>query len=237
MLLLRKHIVIVFWGVHLTNSPRKPATQARRESTEDRILDAFETVLCKRGIRNLSINAIVDEAGVGKPLLYRYFGDLPGLVRAWGERRGAFLDPFPPEGPGEERFDDLKDLLQDDLIKTGEHLRNNPVTLAFLAEELVGKNDVSKAFNDVRALTRKASMKRLLRDPRYLEPDNRGLILIVYAAMTYLALRSKHAPSFFNIDLSTEEGWEDINGLIGGIFENARLAAQMHASVRANESL
>ena len=214
----------------MKSSALKPAIQARRESTEDRILDAFERVLSKQGIRNLSINAIVAEAGVGKPLLYRYFGDLPGLVRAWGERRGAFLDPFPEDGPGEERFDDLKDLLEDDLIRTGEHLRDNPVTLALLAEELVGKNDVSKAFNDVRALTREASMKRLLRDPRYLEPDNRGLILIIYAAMTYLALRSKHAPNFFNIDLSTQEGWDDVNSLIGGIFENARVAARFRSS-------
>lgn len=229
MLLVSKHITCHVGG-GLSNSARKPAIQARRESTEDRILDAFERVLAEQGIRNLSMNAIVEEAGVGKPLLYRYFGDLPGLIRAWGERRAAFLDPFPPDGPGEERFDDLKDLLEDDLIRTGMHLRDNPVTLAFLAEELVGKSDVSKAFNDVRAQTREASMKRLLRDPRYLEPDNRGLILIAYAAVTYLALRSQHAPSFFNIDLSTEDGWDDVNALIRGMFENARRASQAHVT-------
>ena len=68
-----------------TPAPGRPATEAA-------LLDAFEAVLLRDGLRNLSVNAVVEEAGVGKPLLYRYFGDLDGLVRAWGERRGLWAD-------------------------------------------------------------------------------------------------------------------------------------------------
>jgi len=53
------------------------------------LLDALEKVLVRDGIRQLSLNAIVAEAGVGKPLLYRYFDNLPGLLATWVERRGS----------------------------------------------------------------------------------------------------------------------------------------------------
>lgn len=203
-----------------------PKRQARRKATEDRILDAFETVLNQGGIRNLSINAIVAEADVGKPLLYRYFGNLPGLVQEWGRRRSVFVDTDPAEGTGEERFEDFKDLIESDLMQHAEHLRSHPVTLEFLAEELTGKNEFSAAFNEVRDRTRKASIRRMMRDKRYTEPENRRLIVVLYAAITHLALRSRHSPSFFGIDLDTEDGWNEIIGFIQGIFDDARLAAK-----------
>ena len=61
--------------------------QIRREATEEAILDAFERVLLRDGARDLTLNAVMKEAGVAKPLLYKYFGDLTGLARAWGKKR------------------------------------------------------------------------------------------------------------------------------------------------------
>ncbi len=200
--------------------------QARRLATEDRILDAFEHVLITKGVRNLTLTAIAEEADVGKPLLYRYFGNLPDLVKAWGERRGAFLDPYPPEGAGEERFDDLKDLLAFDLLRTADHFLSHPVTLEFLAEELVGTSEVSEAFNALRSQARQASVRRLMKNPRYLDDDNRSLILILFAAISYLALRSRHTPNYFDIDLSTDDGWNEVKHLIQVIVDHARRASE-----------
>ena len=219
MLLLCKHTTFNIKRFTFLSTAK---IQARRQATEDRILDAFENVLIAKGVRNLTLTAIAAEANVGKPLLYRYFGSLPDLVKAWGERRGAFLDPYPPEGPGEERFDDLKDLLEFDLLRTADYFRSNPVTLEFLAEELVGTSDISKAFNALRGQTRKASVKRLMQNVRYLDDDNRSLILILFAAISYLALRSRHTPKYFDVDLSTQKGWDEIERLMKVIIDNAR---------------
>lgn len=167
---------------------------------------------------------MVAEAGVGKPLVYRYFGDLSGLVRAWGERRTMFVDPDPAEGTGEEHFDDLKDLIESDLMKNAEYLRSHPVTLEFLAEELTGHGEQSEAFNAVRNQVRRASIRRMMRDSRYMLPENRRLTLILYAAITHLALRERYSPSFFGVRLDTRKGWDDVLAMIAGIFTDARQA-------------
>lgn len=200
--------------------------QARRQATEERILDAFETVLARGGSRNLTLNAVAAEAGVGKPLVYRYFGDLPGLVAAWGRRRSLFVDPDPATGTGEDAFEDFKDLIESDLRQHAGHLRSHPVTLEFLAEELTGKNAFSSAFNEVRDRTRRASVRRMMRDHRYADDANRRLIVVLYAAITHLALRARHSPAFFGIDLASEEGWAEVMGFVTGLCEDARVAAR-----------
>jgi AcrR family transcriptional regulator len=52
----------------------------RRESSENKLLNAFEKVICRNGVENIGVNAIIKEAGVGKGLLYEYFGSLDGLA-------------------------------------------------------------------------------------------------------------------------------------------------------------
>lgn len=214
------------------NAVRRVVKQARREATEERILDAFEAVLSETGVRNLSLNAVVKKADVSKPLLYRYFGSLVGLVRAWGQRRPAFgdVDPIPPDGM--DPSGDLKDQLEQDLLRIAEHLRTHPVTLEFLAEELTGENEFSAAFSDVRDQVRRASVRRMMRDVRFSEPENRRLIIVVYAAVVYMALRARHAPSFFGIKLDTDKGWDEVIGHVSGIFDDARLAAQVRRGER-----
>ena len=54
--------------------------------TQERILDAAVRVLARDGVFALGMNAIAREAGVGKPLLYRYFGDLDGVLCALQKR-------------------------------------------------------------------------------------------------------------------------------------------------------
>ena len=55
----------------------------KRQATEQRIIKAFEKVLRRDGAEKLGVNAIIKEAGVGKGLLYDYFGGLEGLAEAW----------------------------------------------------------------------------------------------------------------------------------------------------------
>ena len=41
-------------------------------------------VLARDGFGAIGVNAIARQAGVDKVLIYRYFGGLPELLRAWG---------------------------------------------------------------------------------------------------------------------------------------------------------
>jgi AcrR family transcriptional regulator len=192
---------------------RAIAPVTKREATENALLDALESVLVRDGLRNLSVNAVVEAAGVAKPLLYRYFGDLAGLARAWGRRRGFWATSGEVDGPPSHLERDEREFRQriaDELLASAEYLRAHPVTLEFLAEELTAESDLSAAFAEARDANRRPFLRTMLSDPRYLRRDNHRVIVIVYAALAYLAMRSRRSPNFMGMRLDTDEGWRDV---------------------------
>jgi len=67
-------------------SPRKPATQARAQSTVDAILEATARILVRLGYDRASTNKIAAEAGVSVGSLYQYFPSKEALVAALVDR-------------------------------------------------------------------------------------------------------------------------------------------------------
>jgi AcrR family transcriptional regulator len=194
------------------NPSRSPAPSSRA-ATENLLLDALETVLQRDGLRQISVNAVVSEAGVAKPLLYRYFGDLPGLIRAWSERRGFWAALGGESGPASRHERDAAGFrrgIAEELLASAEYLRSHPVTLEFLAEELTAASDLSAAFSEAREKQRRPFLRTMLGDPRYLQRENHRVIVIVYAALAYLAMRSRRAPNFMGLRLDTPEGWRTV---------------------------
>jgi AcrR family transcriptional regulator len=195
--------------------PASPASS--RTGTEDALLDALEAVLLRDGLRNLAVNAVVEEARVGKPLLYRYFGDLAGLVRAWGERRGLWADLAARGDPPSRRTRGdraFRGQVTDELVGVAEYLRDHPVSVEFLAEELSASSDLADAFAAARADHRVPFLRTMLADPRYLRRDNHRLIVVLYAAAVYLAMRAARSPAFMGLRLDTEAGWNDAMAMI-----------------------
>lgn len=189
----------------------------RRRATENALLDALEVVLVRDGIRNLTLNAVVDQAGVSKPLLYRYFSDLSGLLSAWAERRA-----FEPRGVGardarKEQPIDRQAFMEQvatDLTAGGDFLRQHPVMLECMAEELTAESELSAAFADARRRQSAPFVRAMLSDPRYLEPAVRSRIVVLNAAVTYLAMRAQRAPNFMGLRLDTDTGWQEAMSMV-----------------------
>jgi AcrR family transcriptional regulator len=57
----------------------------RRQGRREELLDAADRVV-RRGGREMSMDEVAAEAGITKPVLYRYFGDKDGLYEALAER-------------------------------------------------------------------------------------------------------------------------------------------------------
>lgn len=70
--------------VAATDPPPRRTRPRDRAATEERILAAVGQVLARDGFAAGGVNAVAREAGVDKVLICRYFGGLPGLLRAWG---------------------------------------------------------------------------------------------------------------------------------------------------------
>lgn len=57
-----------------------------RNATEERLIEAGFQTLAEGGFAGFGINGVARAAGCDKKLIYRYFGDLDGLLEAMGER-------------------------------------------------------------------------------------------------------------------------------------------------------
>ena len=84
-------------------SPR-PRDKRDRKATEEIIINAFETVLLRDGVIGLGVNAVAQEAGVNKVLIYRYFQDLPGLARHWASNSSFWPDEMELIGNDPDAF-------------------------------------------------------------------------------------------------------------------------------------
>ncbi len=103
------------------------------EKTRLRILEAASRLLAREGYESLGVNRIAAEAGIGKPLIYRYFGDLDGLVAALAER--AAVDLGAPERQASIAGAPPKDILSA-LLGYGRRLASNAAARALLLRQL-----------------------------------------------------------------------------------------------------
>ena len=90
----------------MTPDVRHPVTE-RSDAARNRarLLDAAARLVAERGARHVTMQAVAQEAGVGKATLFRRFGDRNGLLLVLlGEAEAQFREAYttgpPPLGPG-----------------------------------------------------------------------------------------------------------------------------------------
>lgn len=188
----------------------------KRAATEERILAAFEQVLLRDGVENLGVNSVVKEAGVGKGLLYEYFGGLDGLASVWMERRhftpsleeiiGDTLDSY--------RERNLQDQLKQVHTNYATYLKNNPIALQLLAEEVLKPTQLSESLQQIRRQIGRSHEQLFTEISPVEDPDYHALIFVLQAAGNYLALRAGTSPSFNGLDLASPAGWKTMMGML-----------------------
>src|SRR5256885_10743403 len=90
-------------GLPVVGAPRPERADARRNRL--RVLEAADKLFTAHGVRNVSLDAIAAEAGVGKGTVFRRFGDRAGLAVALLDEREQELQGRTPtvlrrRGPG-----------------------------------------------------------------------------------------------------------------------------------------
>jgi AcrR family transcriptional regulator len=192
-----------------------------RQATEQLLLDACERLLLTHGPDGIGVNNVVEEAGVGKQLLYRYFDGLPGLVTTWLERGANW--PTAEELVGEDRaaFDSLDyrekvKRIQRNYVKA---LRDRPVIMRIMASELMHPTAVT-------AVLERSSDKvgrelaLILADVDDVSQDDLvDLSLVFYCLLNYLCMRAVTSPRCFGMDLRKAESWQRIDTLIDTLVE------------------
>ena len=197
----------------MSKAGENPAGKGRlkREATEAEIVNAFDRVVRRKGLRHVGVNTVVKEAGIGKALLYRYFGGLPGLVRAWGEKNQIWPDltelaDFSARMGSASIAEQIKRIV----IRHANSLREDAVRVELLADEIMTPTAISEALSEIRGQLGREHQRIFARNPDLAEGDNRALIIILMAAASYLAMRAVKSPQFMGRDIASDEGWSDL---------------------------
>ena len=195
---------------------RSAPLQRDRAATEDRILEAVGAVLARDGFSALGVNAIAKQAGVDKVLIYRYFGGLPELLRAWGES-GRFWpsvdellrrEPELLGKPAAERYTRFFEHFIDEL-------RARPLTLEILAAEVNDRNELAAILETERELWGEQASRVLGGAEFAAWPQARASTNLLVAGVMYLLVRARRIRLFGGMDLHSDDGWTEIKQAIG----------------------
>lgn len=207
----------------VTKAATKPKPRLRdRAKTETAILDAVSRLILRDGLSGVGINALAREAGVDKVLIYRYFGDLDGLYRAYAEH-GDFWWSVEEMLAATEDAPNAAEALKRGLRHHAAAMRQRPVTLAVIAAEPANRTPLVVALEEVREKRSIELMKQeAARHGGWGDVDIAAVTALLAAAIDYLAARALKIRVYGGVEIKTDKNWERVlaavDAMIDGLF-------------------
>jgi AcrR family transcriptional regulator len=192
-----------------------------KEQTKTRILEAVDYILSEEGYQALGINSIAKQAGVGKALIYRYFGGLDGIIKAYGDTDQFWPSAHEIRGMSRQDFSalSLRERTKCIFRNFRSALEKRPNTVAIYAWEIVEKNDVIKTLIAERTESSLDVVKEMLGQHKkaYSEYDYE-MIVLLGAALLHLTIREHMESPFAGFDLKDSKTWDRIEGALDTLF-------------------
>lgn len=191
----------------MASSERHPRDRAR---TRRRIIEAVGRLLARQGFQGVGVNAIARESGCDKVLIYRYFGGVQELLRAYAAE-GDFwptvqhlIGDAPPATPNAE-------LARRALGGLLRWLRRHPLTQEILRWELLERNELTECLTRYREEFGRQLMEAFAPEPGL---DLEAVGSLLAAGITYLVLRSKPADVYNGLRLDSEQDWARVEAAL-----------------------
>ncbi len=225
--------------------------ERNREKTEGRIIDAVEKILASEGYQALGVNRVAREAGVGKVLIYRYFGGIEGLLDAYGKTERFWPSAEEIRGMSDEDFGRLERPEQVRQIFRGfrQALKKRPHTIAIYAWEMAEKRDISQQLV-ARRTQNSLKLIRQMMNHGFLggapgsspenesgAPEKQGsgerkeaggsipyeaeVAALLSAGLLHLTIREHFSAPFAGLPLQDEAVWERLECAVGEIFSKS----------------
>lgn len=216
--------------------------ERNREKTEGRIIDAVEKILASEGYQALGVNRVAREAGVGKVLIYRYFGGIEGLLDAYGKTERFWPSAEEIRGMSDEDFGKLERPDQVRQIFRGfrQALKKRPHTIAIYAWEMAEKRDISQQLV-ARRTQNSLKLIRQMMNHGFLggapgsSPENESgsratggpipyeaeVAALLSAGLLHLTIREHFSAPFAGLPLQDEAVWERLECAVGEIFSKS----------------
>ena len=197
----------------MESTPHRKIKTRNKERTKTKILKAVGEIIEQAGIERVTIANVSRKAGVNKILLYRYFGNIGGLVKQYylGRLTGPVAVSDTTETAKVPAQSELKPLAQtlldmlDDL--NSDHAINSLFKLEFQTRQdflpLALAEQVAQALGKAK---RKAGNQ-----------DAGALAALLCGALYFLTAIASHPYSLVGMDLQQEDSWRRIRQLVKDI--------------------
>jgi hypothetical protein len=188
---------------------RKRQAGHHRAATEEAILDAVSGIVRDDGFLGLGVNAVAEKAGVSKVLIYRYFGDMDGLMNAWALKNNYWGEGAKGALDG---ADDISVFAEEVFSGQIRSLRSSKEGREMLRWCLVSDNPLCarimesieerglKTMSDALSIAGSGPEKRL----------NAGIAIIV-GGIYYLSLIADRASVFNGVELGSDADWATVS--------------------------
>ncbi len=198
-----------------------------REQTQQRLLEAVHELISNEGLGQVRINRVASQANVNKVLIYRYFGGVDGLLKAYYEQYQPFV-AAPPIDITELAGAPLSQFFEaccEYILAEFRLLRANPQAQQVLRNELLGGQPAEQ--NPV-AAQKQAQLEQMVAQLGQLINSTYGASFstVILSAMTLLTFMAQDKRVIMGIDLESEAGWAEIELAIKRIFYGIYLATK-----------
>jgi AcrR family transcriptional regulator len=201
-------------------APEKTLPLRDKQITSRRLISAVGSLLAKKGFKGLGVNAVAQEAGVDKVLIYRYFDGLPGLIAAFAQQEDFWPSTLEMAGGDLARFSGLPldEKLSVFAASFIQALKNRPLTRAIMAWEMIEPNELTEELERVREESIMAFFQMFFIKDKT-DIDLQALVMLVGAALSYLVIRADNIDVYGGLELATDQGWNRIASAVNMIIQ------------------
>jgi AcrR family transcriptional regulator len=194
-----------------------------KEATKQKLIDAVSAIVLRDGFPAIGINSIAREAGVDKVLIYRYYGDLDGLLTAYVSQKDYFSN-IKGVTAAFEKIETREDVLRlSKAIFVGQFrdILVNRELQEIALWEMSASNSVTAALARAREEQGMSILKEIRKVTGKTDADVPAMAALILGGIYYIVLRSRSVDVFNGIDLRSPRGWKRIEKSIEMLIDRA----------------
>lgn len=192
-----------------------------REVTKQHIIEAVGKVICRGGYESVDINAVAKEARVSRMLIYRYFENIDGLLSEFARQKDYWLkqNTLFQKSLDEVDFGHLQSFSTKLFIDQLRDLRANRELQELIRWSLAEKRPFIREIDAQREAVGLKIIESVISKLPPTDLNVKALIGLLISGLYYIVLRSSTTDVFNGIDLSSENGWTEIEEGITQLFD------------------
>lgn len=194
--------------------------EKNKDSTKLRLINAVSRIIEGDGFSKLGINRIARIAECDKVLIYRYFGDINGLLSEWAKENDYYISIYDSLQKNIAAIDksQVQAITKQVLLTQIRFLRENRMMQELLVWELSGHKKF-KVLQDMRERDGH-KLQQVLNDLiGHENGEVNQYVTVLIAAINFIVLYTHQYPMFNGVDFSKEQSWEQFEKVIGNYID------------------